>query len=386
MILSYNRVMKIVITGGGTGGHFYPLIAVADKIYDRAEELRLLKPEIIYMADKPYNEKLLYRKGIRFQKISAGKMRRYFSLKNIPDFFKMVIGMINTFVIMLSTTPDAVFTNGSYVSVPVLFAAKVLRIPIFLHVSDAIPSRALLTAAKSARRISIAFPEAQEYLPKDDTKVAIIGNPIQDELLQPLSNGAHEFLELDYNIPTIFVIGGSSGAQIMNDTIIDALPKLLMKYNVIHQAGSNNFQDVAGRAKVVIYDHPYKTRYKLYPYLETLAMRMSAGASDIVVSRAGAGSISEIAQWGKPSIVIPIPENVSRDQEKNAFSYAKFGATVVIKQGNLSANILISEIERILGDQSVKEALIKGARSFAKPDAATRIANEIVELSLEHEK
>jgi UDP-N-acetylglucosamine--N-acetylmuramyl-(pentapeptide) pyrophosphoryl-undecaprenol N-acetylglucosamine transferase len=378
--------MKIVITGGGTGGHFYPLIAVADKIFDEADRLKLLKPEIIYMADKPYNEQLLYRKGISFQKIHAGKVRRYFSLKNFTDFFKTLYGILNTFVIMISSYPDVVFTNGSYVSVPVLFSAKILGIPIFLHVSDAIPSRALLTAAKKARKISIAFPEAAEYLPKDDKKVALIGNPIQDELLVPLTNGAHEFLELDYDVPTIFVIGGSSGARIMNDAVVDALPRLLMKYNVIHQIGTNNFTETKGRSDVVIYDHPYKNRYKPYAYLEILAMRMSAGAADIVVSRAGAGSISEIAQWNKPSIVIPIPGEVSRDQEKNAFAYARFGATVVMKQANLSANLLISEIDRIIEDPEVKEGLIKGAKDFSRPDAATRIANEIIEIALSHEK
>lgn len=378
--------MKIVITGGGTGGHFYPLIAVADKIFDRAEDLKLLKPEIIYMADKPYNEKLLYRKGITFQKIHAGKMRRYFSLKNVTDFFKTVYGTLNTFVIMISMYPDVVFTNGSYVSLPVLISARILGIPVFLHVSDAIPSRALLTAAKSARKISIAFPEAAEYLPKDDKKVALIGNPIQDELLVPLTNGAHEFLELEYDIPTVFVIGGSSGARIVNDALVDALPRLLMKYNVIHQIGNELYNETKGRSDVVIYDHPYKTRYKPYAYLETLAMRMSAGAADIIVSRAGAGSISEIAQWHKPSIVIPIPEEVSRDQEKNAFAYARFGATIVMKQANLSANLLVSEIDRIVENPEVKEALIKGTHDFSRPDAAEKIADEIIEIALGHEK
>ncbi len=378
--------MKIVITGGGTGGHFYPLIAVADKIFDHAEQRRLLKPEIYYLADKPYDAKLLHRKGIEFQKIFAGKVRKYFSLKNFFDGFKTFYGVLDTLVIMFKLYPDVVFTNGSYVSFPVLTAAKILRIPIFLHASDAIPGRAILTAAKKAKKISIAFPEAAEYLPKDDKKVALIGNPIRDELLKPLTSGAHEFLELDYNIPTVFIIGGSSGARLMNDAVVDALPKLLLDYNVLHQIGKENYKETKGRSDVVIYDHPYKNRYKPYAYLDTLAMRMSAGAADVIVSRAGAGSISEIAQWRKPSIVIPIPSNVSRDQEKNAFSYARFDATVVMKQANLSANLLLSEIRRILENPEVKEDMIKGATNFSRPDAASRIAEEILEIALEHEK
>ena len=378
--------MKIVITGGGTGGHFYPLIAVADKVFDLAQDKRLLKPEVYYLADKPYDAQLLHRKGIEFQKIYAGKARRYFSLKNISDMFKMVYGVVDTLVIMFKLYPDVVFTNGSYVAFPVLTAAKILRIPIFLHASDAIPSRTILTASKKARKISIAFPEAAEYLPKDDKKVALIGNPIRDDILTPLTNGAHEFLELDYNIPTVFIIGGSSGARIMNDAIVDALPQLLLDYNVIHQIGKQNYKETKGRADVVIYDHPFKNRYKPYAYLDTLAIRMSAGAADVIVSRAGGGSISEIAQWHKPSIVIPIPGKISRDQEKNAFSYARFDATVVMKQQNLSANLLISEITRILTNQNVKDEMTKGAASFAKPEAALKIAEEILEIALEHEK
>lgn len=378
--------MKIVVTGGGTGGHFYPLIAVADKIYDAAEDQKLLKPEILYLADKPYDANLLRKKNIEFHKIYAGKVRRYFSLRNVTDGFKTLFGLFSTTMLMFRLYPDVVFTNGSYVAVPVLFAAKLLRIPIFLHVSDAIPSRAILTATKKAKKISIAFPEATKYLPKDEKKVALIGNPIQDELLVPLTNGAHEFLELDYNIPTIFIIGGSSGARIMNDAVVDALPQLLVEFNVIHQIGKQNFKETKGRADVVLYDHPFKGRYKPYAYLDTLAMRMSAGAADLVVSRAGAGSISEIAQWHKPSIVIPIPGNISRDQEKNAFSYARFDATVVMKQANLSANLLISEIKRIIENKDVKDQMIAGTASFAKPDAARRIAEEILEIALEHEK
>lgn len=376
--------MKIVITGGGSGGHFYPLIAVADEIFDLAEQRKLLRPEIHYLADKPYDADLLKKKGILFTTITAGKMRRYFSIHNFFDFFKTVAGTIETFFKMFNIYPDVVFTNGSYVAVPVLISARILRIPVFLHVSDAIPSRALLTSDKYAKRISIAFSEAAEYLPPK--KVALIGNPVRKEVAQPLTNGAHEYLELEYNIPTIFIIGGSSGARIMNDAIVDALPNLLMRFNVIHQIGKENYNETKGRADVVLYDHPFAKRYKPFAFLDVLALRMSAGAADMVISRAGAGSISEISLWQKPSIVIPIPEAISRDQEKNAFAYARFGATVVMKQENLTANLLISEIERIMDNPDVKEKMIEGARAFSRPNAAQKIADEILEIAIAHEE
>jgi len=379
--------MKIVITGGGSGGHFYPLIAVADKVIEQSEERKIIKPEIYYLADTPYDEKLLFRKDIRFRKVSAGKLRKYFSVKNFFDIFKTLWGTMRTFFMMFSIYPDVVFTNGSYVSMPVLIASKILRIPVLVHASDTIPGRAVLYGSKFAKKISIAFPEAAKYFrEKDQDKIALLGNPIRDEIMKPLHNGAFEFLELQKDLPTLIVMGGSLGAQAMNDAIIDALPQLLLKYNIIHQCGKANEIEVQGRSDVLLYDHPYKERYKLFPYLDDLAMRMSAGAADLAIIRAGAGTISEVANWGLPSITIPIPSEVSRDQEKNAFSYARSGASVVMKQRNLSANLVISEVERIMNDVELRKKMSEAASDFARPLAANTIADAVLDIALEHEK
>ena len=136
--------MKIAVTGGGSGGHFYPLMAVADKVIELAEERKILTPEIYYLADDPYDEQLLYRRNIYFRKVSAGKMRRYASVKNFTGLFTTFFGTIKTLFLMFNIYPDVVFTNGSYVSMPVLFSCRVLRIPVMVHASDAIPSRAVL--------------------------------------------------------------------------------------------------------------------------------------------------------------------------------------------------------------------------------------------------
>ncbi len=378
--------MKIVITGGGSGGHFYPLIAVADKIIEQSENRKILKPEIYYLADTPYDEKLLFRKDIRFRKISAGKLRKYFSIKNFFDAFKTLWGTVRTFFLMFSLYPDVVFTNGSYIAMPVLISAKILRIPVLVHASDTVPGRAVVFGSKFSKKISIAFQEAAEgFREKDRKKIALLGNPIRDEILRPLHNGAFEFLELDKNLPTILIMGGSLGAQAMNDAIVDALPQLLLKYNVIHQCGKANHVEVLGRSDVLLYDHPYKNRYRLFPYLDDLAIRMSVGASQLAIIRAGAGTIAEIANWGVPSITVPIPSAISHDQEKNAFAYARSGASVVMKQRNLSANLIISEVERIMNDAQLQESMSQSARAFAKPDAAQAIANAVLDIAIDHE-
>ena len=207
---------------------------------------------------------------------------------------------------------------------------------------------------------------------------------MRKEVAIPLSNGAHEFLNLEEKTPVVLVMGGSQGAQSVNDTVIDALPELLKKYQVIHQTGRKNFADVKETAKAVLKDDQYAYRYHPFDYLNDLAMRMSAGAADIVVSRAGS-AIFEIALWKKPSIIIPLDPSISHDQTKNAFAYSRVGAATVIEENNLTAHILIAEIDRIMGNQRLRELMSADAGAFAKPDAAAKIAEVILDLSLEHE-
>ncbi|MCD5384514.1 MAG: hypothetical protein LRZ97_01190, partial [Candidatus Pacebacteria bacterium] len=204
-------------------------------------------------------------------------------------------------------------------------------------------------------------------------------------IASPVKGGAHEYLGLDKEVPTIFIIGGSSGAQAINDVVLDALPNLLTKYQIIHQVGTINIEHTNSIAKVILKDHPNTDRYKSFGFLNTLAMRMSAGAADILILRAGSGAIFEAASWGIPGIIIPIPEDVSHDQTKNAYAYANTGAAVVIKQKNLEVSILINEVDRIMQDENLRANMSQAAKDFAKPDAARKIANIILKTALEHE-
>ena len=380
--------MKIVITGGGSGGHFYPLISVVDKVREISEEKHIIQSKIYYFADKPYDDEVLFRHDIEFQKISSGKLRRGAGIKgfflNIGSAFKVAWGIMDAFIRMVQITPDVVFTNGGYVAFPILVAARLLRIPVVIHVSDTVPSRVLLYAGKFAQKISIAFPEAEQYF-KNKDRIALVGNPVRDEIKKKQTEGSYEFFKLDPTLPTIWFLGGSQGSQIMNDTLLDALPELLKKYQIIHQTGKKNYEDIYGRAGVVLLQNENKDRYKIYPYLNDLQMKMAAGAADLVISRAGAGSIYEIANWALPSIMIPISKEVSRDQESNAFSYARSGAAVVIRQKNLTRSILIHEIETLFSDFNQMKKMIKSAKEFYKPDADVKIATVLLDIALSHE-
>ena len=350
--------MKILFTGGATGGHFYPIIAVAEAIEDKVEEKRLLKPTLYFMAPSRYNPRALFDNNIQFVYVPAGKIRRYFSLLNVTDIFKTAMGILVALVKVYNIYPDIVFGKGGYGSFPALLAARILHIPVVIHESDSSPGRVNAWAGKFAKRIAVSYPEAGECFKKASAKslVAFTGSPVRKEVAMPLSNGAHEFLKLDTDVPVILILGGSQGAQSINDTVLDALPELVKKYQIIHQTGRRNFDEVNQTASATLKDNQYAYRYHPFDYLNDLAMRMSAGAADVVVSRAGS-SIFEIALWKKPSIIIPLPESISHDQTKNAFDYAHIGAAVVIEENNLTSHILVSEIDRIMGNPHIRELM-----------------------------
>ncbi len=378
--------MKIVLTGGGSGGHFYPLMAVATEIYKIAEEQKLIEPALYYIGIEEYDKAALEEHNITFLHAQSGKVRKYFSVRNVLDIFKVLFGTFKALWQLFILYPDVIFSKGGYASVPTVLAARLLRIPVIIHESDASPGRANLLASSFARWVAISYPGVSRLFPKTPReRIALTGNPVRSTIQKPAEEGAYEYLNLEAGVPTIFILGGSQGATSINSVVLDALPQLLNKYQVIHQTGQTNLETVSGIAKVILKDHPHEGRYRSFGFLNTLAMRMSAGAADIMVMRAGSNTIFEVASWGLPSIIIPIPEDVSHDQTKNAFSYANSGAAVVIKQKNLEPSILINEIDHIMQDPTLVENMSKAAKAFAKPDAAHKIANIILKTALEHE-
>lgn len=378
--------MKILFAGGGTGGHFYPIIAIAEALRERAKEKKILMPQLYFMSTNKYNPRALFDNDIEFIPVTTGKMRRYFSILNFFDIFKTAWGAISALIKVYNIYPDVIFGKGGYASFPAIFAGKFLKIPVIIHESDTSPGRVNAWAAKFARRIAVSYPEAIERFDTkvDRTKIAFTGNPVRKDIRDPLSNGAREFLNLEENTPVIAILGGSQGSQRINDAVIDALTELIERYQIIHQTGRNNFENVKQTMSVVLKDKPYAYRYHPFEYLNDLALRMTAGVADIVISRAGS-AIFEIASWGVPSIIVPLSREVSHDQTDNAFSYAKAGACVVIEEHNLSSHILISEIDRIINSQSIRDKMKVSAKEWSRPDAAEKIADVILETALEHE-
>lgn len=378
--------MKILLTGGGTGGHFYPVIAVAEAINQISKEEKLLPPALYYMSEKPYNDNLLYENNLKFVQVPAGKIRPYFSFLNFLDFFKTGWGIVKATLRVFSIYPDVIFGKGGYASFPALVAGKLFRIPVIIHESDIVPGKVNLWASNFAEKIAVAFPEAVEnFEVKNRDKIAVVGNPIREKVMQPLKNGAYEYLKLNDSIPTIFVMGGSQGAKIINETLLQALPRLVEKYQVIHQTGKAGFKEIKMLADVILANSKFKDRYKPFEYLDELALRMSAGVADIVISRAGS-SLFEIATWKTPTILIPITDSHADHQRKNAFAYARSGAGSVIEEINLTPSVLYAETSRILDDKEVSRKMSEEAGKFAKIDASKKIARELLRIALKHEQ
>ncbi len=378
--------MRIVLAGGGTGGHFYPLIAVAEAIEDLSLERTLIEPELFYIGPPPFDMAALHEHEIRYLQSSAGKLRRYKSVFNVIGLIATAWGVLRSTMQLYRLYPDVVFSSGGYAAFPTLSAARLLRIPCVIYDADAKPGRVSLWSSKFAAWIGVAHPEAAAQFPKGvRDRIARVGHPIRREIEHPTAEGGHEFLKLDKSVPTIFIMGGSQGARAINEVVIDALPELVKSYNVIHQTGTANVEEAANVAKVVLKNSPYAERYRAFGLLNTLALRMAAGVSILVIARAGSGTIFEIASWGLPAILIPIPEDVSHDQTDNAFSFARAGAATVIEQRNLAPHILLAEIQRIVNDPARKDAMSAAAKAFARPEAARKIATTLLDTALQHE-
>lgn len=367
--------MKIVITGAG-GGHFYPLLAVVERIRKEAFTQKIVQPDIYFMSDKPYDEKGLFSLQIKFIKIPAGKLRVYASLATVTDLFKTCCGVVIATFKMYSLYPDMVFAKGGYASFPVLFAAKILSIPVVIHESDTVPGRTTVWAGKFASRIALSYAEAAPFYPKGHT--ALTGQPIRDTLLPP--EGFERSGSLSER-PVILVIGGSQGSKNLNEAILRILPELMNKYDVVHQTGEANLEEMKQVTKSVLKDHPFADHYYIEGFID---LSIFYPKVDMVITRAGS-MMFEIALWQLPMLVVPIPESVSRDQRSNAYAMAGRGIASVLEENNLAPSIMLTEIGRIMEESSNYKKMAEAGRRFeSSRHAASTIARELIRIGLSH--
>lgn len=320
------------MTGGGTAGHVNPNLALMPK-------LKQLSYEIKYIGSREGIEKeIIGQTGIPYFAISSGKLRRYFDLKNFSDPFKVGAGFLQSLSILRKEKPDLVFSKGGFVSVPVVAAAKFLKIPVLAHESDMTPGLANRIASRFVDRLLVTFPDT---LSKVGEKGILVGSPIREDLFLGDGLKAKKSAGFTHDKPVLLVMGGSIGSVKINEALRKILTELLSEFNIIHLCGKNNMDP----------DLVEVEGYRQYEYV-TGEMKDILHAADIIVSRAGANSIFEFLALKKPNLLIPLSLASSRgDQIENAESFSKNGFSMVLKEDDLTDITLKMSIENLYKDR-----------------------------------
>lgn len=328
-----HTMKKIVLTGGGTAGHVTPNIALIPKLREHGYEISYIG------SYEGMERKLIEDYDIPYYGIATGKFRRYFDLKNFTDPFRVLKGVFEAKKYLKQISPDIIFSKGGFVAVPVVRAAKSLNIPVITHESDMTPGLANRLCLPAATVICCNFPETMKTLPAE--KAVLTGTPIREELKSGSREAGLAFTGFSGEKPIIMVTGGSLGAVAVNTAVRDALPELLTRYDIVHLCGRGKLDE-----RLVGTDG-----YIQYEYIKEELPDLFAMA-DLIISRAGANAICEIATLNKPNLLIPLPSKASRgDQILNAHSFESQGFSMVIDEENLTTKTLIDGVDELYADR-----------------------------------
>ena len=374
------RTVTAAFTGGGTGGHIYPGLAVADSLRSVCAK-NGIQVKICWIGNNSGMDKNIVEKNIGlggtksadvFYGIPSGKLRRYFSLRNFFDLFKILGGCIASFFILLKIKPVFLFSKGGFVSVPPCFAAKLLGIPVFTHECDFTPGLATKINSRFADKIFISYKETAAYLNSSAAaKTIVTGNPVRPVFYHASSERGRRFAGISGDKPVLLVIGGSLGARQINELVEKNLERLCKNFTVIHQTGIKN-----AASEPAEHSEEVKKNYRPFPFIYD-EMPDVIAAADIVLSRAGANSIWECSVSGKPMILIPLCGSGTRgDQEDNAAYFEKCKAAVVLSRENATDENLLNTLEMF----SDKDTRQRYAEASLKLSAGKNPAEKIAQI------
>jgi UDP-N-acetylglucosamine--N-acetylmuramyl-(pentapeptide) pyrophosphoryl-undecaprenol N-acetylglucosamine transferase len=369
--------MKILFTGGGTGGHTTPIIAIARELR-RADSHNDL--QLSYMGPKDRFAELLFsQEDIKVHYILSGKIRRYLTSKsiieNIIDIgIKVPIGIVQAFFKVLFLAPDIIISKGGYGSIPTAIAGWIFRVPIFLHESDIEPGLSNKIVSRFAKLVFTSFPDTKYFSPK---KMILTGNPIRKRILEGSKEEAKTTFHLAGGKPVLLILGGSQGAQKVNDILLVVLDEMLKEFEILHQTGEANYDQIKREVKVIVQpeQEPY---YHPMPFFRENQLRHAYAATDFVITRAGSAFISEIAALGKPSIVVPLSGSAQNHQIANAYAYANTKAAIVLEEANLTPHFFLEKLRFLFANPQEMQEMTTAAKEFAKPDAARAVATNIM--------
>jgi UDP-N-acetylglucosamine--N-acetylmuramyl-(pentapeptide) pyrophosphoryl-undecaprenol N-acetylglucosamine transferase len=364
---------KVILAGGKTGGHVFPAIAMAKEFKNRFSESK-----VVFVGTRDGLEsKIVPKHGFRLISIQARGLKRKASPKNLMLPYYVLKGLYQSLRILNEERPDLVVGTGGYVSFPVVFSASLRNIPTLIQEQNSYPGISTRLLAFLADRVCLSYLSSVQYF-LTKGKLTVIGNPVREDIVSAKRAEALRKFNLDPGKKTIFIFGGSQGARAINQAVLDSLDSLLENWQLLWQTGENDFASVSGKVG------EKKTKCALFPFIED--MRSAYGASDVVVSRAGALTLAEITACGKPSLLIPYPFATADHQRYNAEVLQKEGAAQIIFQRDLTGEVLAQNLFSLLSDEKGLQKMAGQSRKMGRPDASFLLVNEMEKLLKKRQK
>ena len=361
--------MRILVSGGGTGGHIYPAIAFINEVKKNQPDAKFL-----YIGtEKGLEKSIVERENIPFKSIEITGFKRKLSFDNFKTIMRFIKGTALSKKYIKEFKPDVVIGTGGYVCGPVVYAAAKLKIPTIVHEQNSVPGLTNKFLSKYVDKVALCFEEADQYFPKE--KTVLTGNPRASEVIGNDGNRGKQSVGLDSNIKVVLIVGGSRGAKPINDAFIEVLPKVSEKdYQVLYVTGDVHYENVLKEVKKV--GNPDNVIIK--PFLHNMP-EVLAGV-DLIVARAGATTLAEITALGIPSILIPSPYVTNNHQEKNARALGNNGAAIVRLEKEMNGTTLLQDIDDILLNEQTLEQMKKSSLRLGIPNAAKNLFDLAVHL------
>ena len=364
-----DRAFTYLFAGGGTGGHIYPAIALAEELLQRQPE-----SDIHFVGTKKGLErKVVPEKGFPLHLIAVRGVARYRTMANLLFPFRLLWSLIQSVALLLRLRPRAVIGTGGYVSGPVLYAASVLNVPTLIQEQNSYPGITTRLLARRVDRVHLSFQSSKNYLKKKDN-LFVTGNPVRHLDVSVSQNKARQHFGLDGDRVTLFVFGGSQGASAINQALLEGLEAILQEIDlqIIWSTGPSDYQEIQQKAEI------RKSRLFLAPFITD--MPMAYRAADCALARAGAITLAELTACGCPAILIPYPYAAAHHQEENAKTLEKEGAAKMILQSELTPQILIETVRELAQNEKQRQQMRRAAEKFAFPQATKKIVDSLFQL------
>lgn len=372
--------MRVLLAGGGTGGHIFPAITIAQTLVDEYGDV-----EVLFVGARGGLEATLVPKaGFAFAEVPARYLRRKLSPELFLTAWTAWRGFAEAWRIVGRFQPDVAVGTGGYVSGPVIAAAALQRVPVVLQEQNAFPGLTTRLLTRAARRIALGSQAATVHFPRDE-RVVVTGNPIRRDILTATRQEASAALGLDPSLKTVLIFGGSQGGRTINRAVVDAVPALLKRpeVQIVHQTGKRGFAEVVAAAgdRVVRRGDERASAGRWHMFSFIYDMPAAYAAADLVVCRAGAITLAEITAKGLPSVLVPYPYAAARHQDANAAELAQAGAAVVVPDSELTGQRLLETVQALLDDDERRRRMSEAALRLGRPDAAQRIAAIVREVA-----